>query len=87
MLGGVVHGIGWYWAREQTTHWVMADDPKKLFVENFGDLSVFKSFDPVSKEIGGELFLVKVSDSSAVALRRVHTGKLVTADLLLREAR
>jgi hypothetical protein len=59
----------------------MAEDPKKLLVENCGDLFLFKSFDPISRQLGSELLLVKVSDSSPIALRRVHTGELVAAKL------
>lgn len=82
LFGGlIVFGIGRHHAQEQTTYWVMAEDPKKLLVENCGDLFLFKSFDPISRQLGSELLLVKVSDSSPIALRRVHTGELVAAKL------
>lgn len=80
----MVFSIGQNEAKNQSSYWVMANDQSKLLIRNYGELLVFKSFDPTSKQIGEELFLLKFSDSSPIILKKVHTGELAAAKQTVR---
>lgn len=75
----IVFTLGHKEAENKSDYWVMANDPAKLFVRKYGDLLVFKSFDPQSKQVGSELSLLKLSDSRPIILKKIHTEKLQAA--------
>jgi hypothetical protein len=63
-------------AREQTDHWIVKGEPTWLLVANYGEVMIFKAFDPNRKQLGTELRVLKISQVSPLQLQRVTLGKL-----------
>jgi len=68
--------IGKYHAAERSAHWVSKSDSTWLLVANYGDTIILKSFDPVKKQIGSDLRLIKVGDSSQIVFVKRALGTL-----------
>lgn len=68
--------LGRFNARQRLDYWVNADKPTYFLVASYGDLFIFKSFDPGTKQVGNELFIVKFSEDAPLRLVRRRIGAL-----------
>jgi hypothetical protein len=75
---GFVVLLGNYYASNKISHWVMAERSDVVLVATYGDVAVFKEYDPQTRKIGDKVLIRKFSDSSQIELRHIKTDKLLS---------
>lgn len=63
-------------AKIQSSYWVLAQEPNAVLVAQYGELALFKRVDLATKEITGELLIIKFSDSTSLKLNQIDIGQL-----------
>lgn len=75
--GGFCGYLGYSSARAEQWRWVLEDDQSYLAVRKYGEVYIFKQFDPSTNMLSDSMLIRKLDAGKAIKLKKIKIGNIL----------